>query len=1524
LEIAVIGISAGFPGSANYRQYWEHLKEGREMITTFSNEELRTRGVSEDDIQNPLYVRSEGILENKDRFDSAFFGYRSEEAALMDPQIRLFHEHCWAALEDAGYGAAADKLKIGLFAGASANDNWKAYVYGKSSESSIDPFYLNFIMSHNFISSLVAYKLNFRGPSFFVDTACSTSLVAVHLACRSLLTKECKMALAGGVSLKSMIKRGYIYQEGMVSSKDGKVRTFDKNASGAVGGEGVGVVVLKRLSEAIRDRDHIYAIIRSTSLNNDGNYKVGYTAPGVKGQVECISSAQKLAGIDPASISYIETHGTATKLGDTIEIQALNEAFGKAGNHKFCSIGSVKTNIGHLDVAAGSAGLIKTILSLKNRQIPPSLHFKEPNPEIDFTNGPLYVNTTLKEWKSETDLLRAGVSAFGVGGANAHVILEEAPEPELSSSSGKYELLLLSARTADSLQRMTCNLAEFLKHNKDLNLADVCYTLQVGRKEFSFRQKILCRDIDEAIDALYDPEKGNAGTNKLNGDHPPVIFMFSGLGAQYAGMCKGLYEQEPVFRKELDECIKLVDSITGSDIKNVLYPENAAPDDLALFHQIDIGQYITFITEYALTKLLLNWGITPSAMIGYSFGEYVAACISGVFNPEDALKIIWKRATLIKKTPPGMMLSVPLTREELGPLLNKDLSLGIDNGDSCVVSGPVHAVMSLEEKLVTQKLMCIRLDAHHAAHSCLMDEISTGLSDYINTIPLHAPEIPFISNVTGDWIKVQEATSPEYWAKHLRGTVEFSKGIEKLLVNNKSVYIEIGPGNDISTLMNRMLETRGIEKKAINLVRAINSKIPDSKYFINKLGQLWLHGVMINWNVYHQGENRHRVSLPSYAFEPVKYDAEVNPFRNVSLNGMLRSGKPELKDWLYMPTWKRGMPAGKSPGLKRLMPVVLIFTDKHGLAGQMVEHINAANSRIILVHEANTYHKTHDLLYHINPGSYSDFEQLLGDLSQRNAIPDQIIHLFSITNNKEYQLSHDSIYDSLNIGYYSLVNLAQAIAALNIENKIQLHVVSNGLLEVSGTEEIYPDKTTVLGAVKVIPQELFNIQCRCIDIIFPENGQIRSMIVHQLLNEIAKNNCNNEILALRGDYSWLPHFENKSLTGINSHNLRLKEQGVYLLSGGLGGIALHIAAFLAKEVKARLVLIGRTPFPEKKEWNTWLAGHAEDDSISEKIIRLQEIERCGGKVLILNADVSDEVRIQACIAAVMEEFGEINGLIHTATLPDGSLLAVREKQMSEAIFQSKLHGTLILDRLLANTPLDFVIYFSALAALVGGFGQVAYCAANIFLDAFARYKSKKCNTWVVSINWSRWRGTGISRIAEKKHLELTREELKGGIEAHDAIACFKKILGYDSISQIAVVEYDLPTAVEQSQQSQETEMNLHAMNHSKTAAFPEKKLPRTDLSSEYVSPENETELYLAQIWENYFGLEKVGIDDNFFELGGDSLKGIMLSKKINESFKITLPLKEILMNATIRMIAARIDEILWINKKSERKYKSII
>ncbi|HTI09013.1 MAG TPA: type I polyketide synthase, partial [Puia sp.] len=503
LEIAIIGISAQFPGAGDYRQYWLNLREGRESLTFFTDEELRSRGVPDALLQDGSYVRSGGgILQNKDCFDHGFFGYSPEEAALMDPQIRFLHQHCWGALEDAGYASGIEKKKIGLFAGASVNSMWQIYAHSKSANTAVDSLYLKMITHPNFIATLVSYKLNLRGPSLYVDSACSTSLMAVHLACRSLLTRECSMALAGGVSIQTVIRRGYIYQEGQVSSNDGHCRAFDAAASGTAAGEGAGIVVLKRLSEAISDKDHIYAVIKATAINNDGSQKAGYTTPSVKGQVDCILTAQKLANVPPRSISYVETHGTGTRLGDPVEIRALNEAFATGGGEKFCAIGSVKTNIGHLDTAAGVAGLIKTALCLQHRQLPPSLNFREPNPEIDFSAGPFYVNTTLQEWQHKGDVpLRAGVSSFGIGGTNAHAILEAAPERQATDAGRPYKLLTVSAKTAQSVQRYLDSLTDFLS-GQDPNLADLCYTLQTGRKEFGYRQSLTFKDRDELLHLL--------------------------------------------------------------------------------------------------------------------------------------------------------------------------------------------------------------------------------------------------------------------------------------------------------------------------------------------------------------------------------------------------------------------------------------------------------------------------------------------------------------------------------------------------------------------------------------------------------------------------------------------------------------------------------------------------------------------------------------------------------------------------------------------------------------------------------------------------------------------------------------------------------------------------------------------------------------------------------------------------------------------------------------------------------------
>lgn len=880
LEIAIIGISGQFPGSDNHRRYWENLKEGKELISHFTDEELRQSGVPADTWQNERYVRRLGVLEKKDRFDHRFFGYTAGEAALMDPQIRVFHEHCWKALEDAGYSSLIEKYKIGLFAGAATNDCWKLHAYTQSKDSSVDPFYLGMIIAHNFISTLVSYKLNLRGPSMYVDTACSTSLSAVHLACRNLLTRECTLALAGGISLRSVKNKGYMFQEDMIYSRDGHCRTFDSQASGTVSGEGAGIVVLKRLNDALKDRDHIYAVIRSIAANNDGNNKVGYTAPSVKGQAECIATAQKLAGVDPRQISYVEAHGTATRLGDPVEIRALNEAFGVGGSDKFCAIGSVKTNMGHLGAAAGVSGLIKTALSLENRQIPASLHFSKPNPEIDFAGGPFYVNTELQEWKRHgEEPLLAGVSSLGIGGTNVHAILEEAPAQEEGSKGRPFQVLTISAKTEQSVLRYITDINHYLREVPDINLADMSYTLQTGRKHFGYRKAIAYGDREELLRRL-EGETRQEGTIKGRERSGPVVFMCSGAGSQYTNMGRGLYEGEPAFRAEMDRGFALLKELTGEDYKKIFYPDPQAPDAPAAagINNMLHTQPAIFLFGYALGQLMMSWGIKPQYLVGHSIGEYVAACLSGVFSFEDAMKLVVRRGQLMDILPAGAMVSVPINEAEAAGYTSDRIALAAINGPEQVVfSGEIPAIEALIDVLEGKDISCARIHASTAGHSHMMDAIVGEYTRTLESVERHSPVIPFLSNLTGTMITAEQATSVRYWTRHIRETVRFSDGIRHLLEKDaNSLFVEIGGGYSLTSLV-RQHASGKIRPASVNLVRHPKEPENDLRYLAERLGDLWTNGVSIDWSSYYKEEKRSRVSLPTYSFEGVRFPVEVDP-----------------------------------------------------------------------------------------------------------------------------------------------------------------------------------------------------------------------------------------------------------------------------------------------------------------------------------------------------------------------------------------------------------------------------------------------------------------------------------------------------------------------------------------------------------------------------------------------------------------------------------------------------------------------
>jgi len=918
VEIAVIGMAGRFPGANNIDEYWENIKNSVECITFFSDQELEAAGLDPGLLRGPNYIKAGALLEGIEYFDAPFFGYTEVEAGLMDPQVRIFHECTAAALENAGYDADSYGGAIGLYAGASSSFSWEGLAVLSGRDRALGAYISSQFTNKDLLCTRISYNLNLKGPSTAVQTACSTSLTAIHYACRALAAGQCDMALAGGVSVDIYPRRGYDFEGGILLSSDGHCRAFDARADGTIFGSGAGVVVLKPLQSACADGDHIYAVVKGTAINNDGKRKVGYTAPSVEGQAEVIGQAWQVAGVTPDTIGYIEVHGTGTHLGDPVEMAALKLASrsfpgtSPAGKHS-CAVGSVKTNIGHLDAAAGVAGFIKSVMALHQQLIPPSLHFETSNPGIDFENSPFYVNTELFEWRNNGQPLRAGVSSFGIGGTNAHVILEEAPiaqsaERNAQSAGRQYQLILLSAKTQPALDKMTENLTEYLKenllnHGNHVNpmnpghllnhgnhanptnpgpiLADAAYTLQTGRKAYEHRKIMVCANTQEAVAGLGT---GGAETGLAGEEKPTVIFMFPGQGSQYVNMGLDLYREEPVFRYQVDRCFSILEDITGKDMKHVLYPdlcprlpsefpqqEESGEGQIEAISQFIYASPIKFIFEYSLCCLLMHWGIRPHAMIGHSFGEYTAACLAGVFSLEDAISLAAWRGELMHRLPPGVMLSVPLSPEELKPLLTDEISLAAVNGESlCLVSGPPRAIAALESQLNNADHECMRMRVPKAGHSRMVEPILEEFRTMIRGLKFNQPRIPYISGLTGQWITASQAADPDYWTRHLRETVRFADGLTTLFKEPNPIFVQVGPGRGLMLFANLHPDKKP-GTPVLNLVRHQKDDISDVYYTLTKIGQLWLNGAAIDWQAFNDGQKRRRLPLPGYPFEKRRY-----------------------------------------------------------------------------------------------------------------------------------------------------------------------------------------------------------------------------------------------------------------------------------------------------------------------------------------------------------------------------------------------------------------------------------------------------------------------------------------------------------------------------------------------------------------------------------------------------------------------------------------------------------------------------
>jgi phthiocerol/phenolphthiocerol synthesis type-I polyketide synthase E len=884
--IAVIGMAGKFPGAPNLAAYWENLRNGVESITHFAPDEIEAPAAVR---ENPQYVRARGVMAGVDLFDAEFFGINPREAEYTDPQHRLLLETAWEALEDAGCDTERFAGNIGVFAGCSQN------TYLLHNLSSNPGFLAEFLASQqmgahpsmlgndkDFIATRISYKLNLRGPSIAVQCACSTSLVAIVQACQNLLAYQCDLALAGGVSVTFPQKRGYIHEEGSLVSGDGRCRPFDVAAGGTIFGDGVGFVVLKRADEAMRDGDHIHAIIRGFAVNNDGSTKVSYMAPSVDGQAEAIATAQALAGIDVSTIRYVEAHGTGTSLGDPIEVAALTKAF-RAGTseRQFCALSAVKGNIGHLEAASGVAGLIKTILALEHAEIPATLHFTGPNPRIDFANSPFYVCSKLQPWPASDVPRRAGVSSFGVGGTNAHVVLEEAPAIATLTASATPQLFVLSAKTAPALDDATKRLAEYLRANPAPTLTDITYTLQTGRRAFRHRRAWVGRTREEIVELLAQSKSSRIFSADTQGRKGSVAFLFPGQGAQQVDMGREMYETNPIFRAQVDLCCERLAPELGLDLRDILYPANDADKIEAQdrLMQTSLTQPALFVVEYALAQVWLSLGVKPQVMIGHSLGEYVAATLAGVFTLNDALHLLAVRGKLIQSLPGGTMLVVVLPEAEVVPLLTKGLNLAAVNGPKlCVVSGPEETVAAFRQKLAGQGIVSRELKTSHAFHSDMMDPILAEFEAEVRRVPRNKPQIPIVSSLYGRIATDAEWNAPGYWSAQLRHAVRFADAVGTLLNRPELALLEVGPGQTLTTLARQNPAKQASQATIYSSPRTC--KESETNEFLSAVGQLWLAGVEIDWKALHGGSPRRRVPLPTSPFDRKRH--WIEPYRPAS------------------------------------------------------------------------------------------------------------------------------------------------------------------------------------------------------------------------------------------------------------------------------------------------------------------------------------------------------------------------------------------------------------------------------------------------------------------------------------------------------------------------------------------------------------------------------------------------------------------------------------------------------------------
>jgi acyl transferase domain-containing protein/thioesterase domain-containing protein/acyl carrier protein len=1347
-DIAVVGMAGRFAGARSIDEYWNGLRNGVESLTRFSEAALVAAGVDAAELADPNYVRVGAVLPGMEDFDAKFFGFSPREASIMDPQHRHFLEVAWSALENAGHVPATFAGSIGVFAGSGHN----AYMpYNLLTNPKLVQSVGFFLVRHtgndkDFLTTRASYLLNLRGPSVNVQTACSTSLVAIHMGVQSLLNGECDMALAGGVTIELPHRHGYVYRENEILSPDGHCRAFDAASQGTVFGSGVGVVVLRRLADAMADGDHIHAVIKGSAVNNDGSQKVGYMAPSVDGQAQAIAEALAIANVGADTITYVAAHGTGTPVGDPIEVAALTQAYRQSTDKtQYCALGSVKPNIGHTDTAAGVASFIAVAKAMQAREIPPLLHYKSGNPACDFERTPFYLNAERIAWTPPPGVpRRAGVSSLGVGGTNAHIVLEEAPPRAPSSPpTRRWQVLVQSARSMTSLDAGSLALAQHFETRPQTPLADAAYTLQVGRQPMPMRRVVVADSAAAAATALRDVAQ--ATTEHASDGARSVAFMFAGGGAQHPGMGADLYASEPVYRAAVDECLAILQSRLNLDLKPLLYPAAGAQDAAAAqLQRPSLALPALFTAQLAQARLWQSWGIEPTAMIGHSMGEYTAAHLAGVFSLADALTLVELRGRLFETLPEGAMLSVPLPEAELLPLLSSDLAIGVINGPQlCVASGPVASIEALQRRLTETEIDAARVRINVAAHSPMLEPILAKFGAFLRGITMRAPTLPFVSNLSGAMITAAEATSPDYWVRHLRHTVRFADGIQALLADESRVLLEVGPGRTLTSLA-RSHPARKPAQPVVTSMRHADDGADDQAVMLGALGRLWATGVEVDWAKLRGADDRRlRVELPTYCFEHQRHWVEPGKTGVLAPEDRPLHKRKDLAQWFYQPVWQR------TPTIAAVVPHTgttprrtLLLSDGSPFAEALAQRLREAGDEVTVATAGRAWREIDPRHFTLDPKNANDIERLFQAVLAVSPPPSRIVHLWNLPN-------HD-VETTLQRGFYRLLQIAQVIGREDLSDPLGLMVLTRHAQRVAGESGVDAAKATLLGPCKVIPREFANVRCALVDIdALAAGSRLEQRLLDGLVADLDaahQGTLDHDVIAWRAGERWVQTHGEAPLPAPTASTLR--PQGVYVVTGGLGGVGLALAEHLARRVQAKLVLIGRQGLPERGRWSDHLAGSSGHDAVTRRIRQVMAIEALGSEVLVISADVTNAAQMKAALRHARARFGALHGVLHTAGVLADGVIQLKDEAVAASVLAPKVQGTLALEAALADDakapPLDFLLLFSSISAFAGLAGQIDYAAANAFLDAYAQSRWARGEANTIAIDWSQWQEVGMA------------------------------------------------------------------------------------------------------------------------------------------------------------------------------------